>query len=81
MIELDEVLLNPASTLDELGLCGSGPEVEELVRKGGGMLLSKFGEGGTGVLLVAKLDVELVPLGQECVNSVVSLQDKTFNRG
>ena len=52
MVELDELLLNPACAFDELGPCGSGPEVEELRE-----LVAKFGDGGTGVLITAKLNI------------------------
>ena len=81
MIELDEVLLNPASAFDKLGQFGSGPEVEELVGAGSGKLVAKFGDGGTGVLMVAKLDDKLIPLGQKRVNSVIGLHDETFHGG
>ena len=30
VVELDEILPNPACAFDDLGQCGSGPEVEEL---------------------------------------------------
>ena len=46
VVELDEVLLNPACAFDELGQCGSGPEVKEFRRDGGGELVAKFGEAG-----------------------------------
>ena len=78
LIELDQVLLNPACAFDELGQCGSRPEVEEHGRERARELVAKFCDGRTGVLIAAKLDVELVPLGQERVNSVVGLHDKTF---
>ena len=81
MVELDEILLNPACALDELGQCGGGPEVEELGREGGRELVAEFGDGGTGVLVTAKLDTELVPLGQERVNRVVGLHDETLHGG
>ena len=32
VVELDEILFNPACAFDELGQCGSGPEVKELRR-------------------------------------------------
>ena len=57
VIELDQVLLNPACAFDELGQCGGGPEVEELRRDRGGELVAKFGDGGMGVLITAKLDI------------------------
>ena len=79
VVELDEVLLNPASAFDELGQCGSGPEVKELRRDRGGELVAKFGDGGTGVLITAKIDIWLVPLGQEHVNCVVGFHDKTIH--
>ena len=79
VIELHEVLLNPASTFDELGQCGGGPEVEELGRDRGRELVAEFCDGGTGVPVVAKLDIELVPLGQKGVNRVVGLHDKTIH--
>ena len=41
----------------------------------------EFSEGRTGVLVTAKLDIELVPLAQERVNRVVGLQDETFHGG
>ena len=81
VVELDEILLNPACTFDKLGQCGGGPEVEELGREGGRELVAEFGDGGTGVLVTAKLDIELVPLGQERVNRVVGLHDETFHGG
>ena len=81
MVELDEILLNPACAFDELGQCRGGPEVEELGREGGRELVAEFGDGGTGVLITAKLDIELVPLGQERVNRVVGPHDKTFHGG
>ena len=73
LIELDQVLLNPACAFDELGQCGGRSEVEELGREGGGKLVAEFSDGGMGVLIAAKLDIELVPLGQERVNCVVGL--------
>ena len=79
MIELDEVLLNPASVFDELGQHGSRPEVVELGRDWGEELVVEFSDGGTGVLVVAKLDIELVPLGQKCVNCVVGLHGKMIH--
>ena len=81
LIELDQVLFNPGCAFDELGQCGSRPEVEELGRERSGELVAKFGDGRTGVLIAAKLDVELVPLGQERVNSVVGLHGETFDGG
>ena len=81
MVELDEILLNPACSFDELGQCGGGPEVEELGREGGRELVAEFGDGGTGVLITAKLDIELVPLGQERVNRVAGPHDKAFHGG
>ena len=79
LIELDLVLLNPACAFDELGQCGGRPEVEELGRERGGELVAEFSDGRTGVLIAAKIDVKHVPLGQERVNSVVGLHDKTFH--
>ena len=79
MVELNEVLLNPACAFDELGLCGGEPEVEELGREGSRELVPEFGDGGTGVLITAKLDIELVPLGQERVNCVVGFHDETIH--
>ena len=80
-IELDQVLLDPACAFNELGQCEGRPEVEELGSERGGELVAKFSEGRTGVLIVAKLDVQLVPLGQGRVNSVVGLHDKTVHGG
>ena len=79
VVELDDILLNPACALDELGQCGGGPEVEELGREGGRELVGEFGESGTGVVIMANLDIELVPLGQEHVNRVVGPHDETFH--
>ena len=79
MIELDQVLLNPACTFDELGQCGGRPEVEELGHEGGRKLVVEFGDGGTGDLITAKVDIELVRLGQEHVTRVVGLHDDTFH--
>ena len=79
VVELNEVLLNPACAFDELGQCGSGPEVKELRRDRGGELVVKFGDSRTGVLITAKLDILLVPLGQEHVNCVVGFHDKTIH--
>ena len=81
MVELDEILLNPACAFDELGQCGGGSEVGELGREGGRELVAEFGDGGTGVLVTAKLDIELVSLGQERVNRVIGLHDETFQGG
>ena len=81
LLELDLDLLNPACAFDELGQCGGSPEVEELGREGGGELVAEFRDGGTGVLIRPKLDIELVPLDQEGVNRVVGLDDKTFHGG
>ena len=81
VIELDEILLNPARALNELGQCGGGTEVEELGRDRRRDLVGKFGDSGTGVLIRAKLDIELGPLGQERVNGVVGLHDKTLQGG
>ena len=81
MIELDQVPLNQACAFDELGQCGGRPEVEELGHERGRELVVKFGDGRTGALIAAKLDVKHVPLGQERVNSVVGLHDKMFHRG
>ena len=81
LIELVQVLLNPACAFDELGQYGGRPEAEELGRERGGEHVAKLCEGRSGVPIAAKLDVELVPLGQERVNSVVGLHDKTFNGG
>ena len=81
LIELDKVLLNPACAFNELGQCGGGPEVEELGRERGGEHVAEFSDGGTGVLITAKLDIELVPLGQERVNHVVGHHDETFHGG
>ena len=79
VVELNEILLNPACAFDELGQCGGGPEVEELGGEGRGELVAEFGDSGTGVHIAAKLDIELVPLGQERVNCVVGFHDKTFH--
>ena len=57
VVELDEVLLNPACGFDELGQCGSGPAVKELRRDRGGELVAKFGDGGTDVFITARLDI------------------------
>ena len=57
VVELDEVFLNPACAFDELGHCGSGPEVKELIRDRGGELVAKFVDGGTGLLITAKLNI------------------------
>ena len=81
LIELDQFLLNPACAFDELGQCGGRPEVEELGRERGGELVAEFSDGGKGALITAKLDIELVPLGLERVNRVVSLLDETFHGG
>ena len=81
VFELNEVLLNPACMFHELGQCGGGPEVEELGREGGRELVAEFGDGWRGVLLTAKLDIELFPLGQERVNCVVGPHDETFHGG
>ena len=81
VVELNEVLLNPACAFDELGQRGGGPEVEELGREGDRELVAEFSYGGTGVLITAKLDIELVPLGQEHVNRVVGPHDETFHGG
>ena len=78
-LELNEVLLNPAGAFDKLGQCGSGPQVQELGREGSGELVAEFGDGGTGVHIAAKLDIELIPLGQERVNWVVGFHDKTIH--
>ena len=79
VVELNEILLNPACAFDELGQCGCGPEVEELGRQGSRELVPEFGDGGTGVFITAKLDIELVPLGQERVNCVVGFHDETIH--
>ena len=79
MVELYEVLLNPACAFDELGRCGCWPAVEELGREGSGELVAEFGGGRTGVLIAAKLDIELVPLGQEHFNCVIGYHDKTIH--
>lgn len=79
MIELDEVLLNPVCTFNELGQCGSGPEVKELKRDWGWKLAAKFTDGGMGILLTAKIDMELFPLGQKHVSRVVGFHDKTVH--
>ena len=79
VVELNGILLNTACAFDELGQCGGGPEVEELGREGCAELVAEFGDGGTGVLIAAKLDIELVPLGQERVNCVVGFHDKTIH--
>ena len=79
VVELDENLLNPACAFDELSQCESGPEVEEIRRDRGGKFVAKFGDGGTGVLIKAKPDIQLVPLGQERVNCVVGFHDKTIH--
>ena len=63
LIELDQVPLNPARAFHELGQCGGRPEVEELGRERGRELVAEFGDGGTGVLITAKLDINLVPFG------------------
>ena len=81
VVELDEILLNPACAFDELGQCRGRPEVEELRRERGRELVAEFGDGGTGVFVTAKLDIKLVPLGQERVNRVVGLHDETFHGG
>ena len=81
LIELDQVLLNPACSFDELGQCGGRSEVEELGGERGGELVAEFSDGRTGVLITAKLDVELVPLGQERVNRVIGPHDETFYGG
>ena len=81
VVELDEILLNSACVFDELGQCRGRPEVEELRRERGGELVAEFGDGVTGVLVTANLDIELVPLGQERVNRVVGLHDETFHGG
>ena len=57
MVELDEILLNPACAFDELGQCRGRPEVKELGREGRGELVAKFGDGGTGLLITAKLNI------------------------
>ena len=57
VVELDEVLLNPACAFNELRQCGSGPKVKELRRDRGGELVAEFGDSGTGVLITAKLDI------------------------
>ena len=79
MVELNEVLLNTACAFDELGQCGGGPEVEELAHEESRELVAEFGGGGTGGLIAAKLDIELVPLGQERVHCVVGFHDKTIH--
>ena len=79
VVELNEILLNPACAFDELGQCGGGPEVEELGHEGSGELVAEFGDGGTGVLIRAKLDIELVPLGQERVNRVICFHDEKIH--
>ena len=79
VVELNEVLLNPAWAFDELGQCGSGTEVEELGREGSGEFVAEFSHSRTGVLIAAKLDIELVPLGQERVDCVVGPHDKTIH--
>ena len=81
MVELAEILLNPACAFNELGQCRGRPEVEELRCESGWELVVEFGDGGTGVLVTAKLDIELVPLGQERVNRVVGLHDETLHGG
>ena len=81
LIELARVLLNPAYAFDELGQCGGRREVEELGRERPGELVVDIGDGGTGVLITAKLHIELVPLGQQRVNRVVGLHDETFHGG
>ena len=75
MVELNEILLNPACAFDELGQCGSGPQVKKLRHDRGRELVSKFGDDGTGVLITAKLDIYLVPCGQVRVNFVVGFHD------
>ena len=57
VVEPDEVLLNPVCAFDKLGQCGSGPEVKELRRDRSGGLFAEFGDGGTRVLITAKLDI------------------------
>ena len=59
VVELDEILLNPACAFDELGQCRGRPEVEEPRRQRGGELVAEFGYCGTGVLVTAKLDQSL----------------------
>ena len=81
VIELDQVLLNPACAFDELGQCGGRSEVEELGCETGRKLVAEFGDSGTRVLIAAKLDIELVPLGPERVNRVVGPHDETFHGG
>ena len=80
LIQLDQILLNPACAFHELGQFGGRPVVEDLGRERGGELVAEFGDGGTEVLIPANLDIELVPLGQERVNCVVGLHDETFHR-
>ena len=81
VVELNEVVLNPACEFDELGQCGGGPEVEKLGREEGKKLVAESGDSGTGVLITEKIDIELDPLGQECFNHVVGPHDKTFLGG
>ena len=79
VVELNEILLNPARASDELGQCGGGPEVEELGRERGKELVAEFSDGGTGVLITPKLDIAFVPLGQERVNCVVGFHYETIH--
>ena len=79
MVELNEILLNPACAFNQLGQCGGGPEVKELGREGSRELVPEFGDGWTGVLITAKLDIELVLLGQERINCVVGFHDEMIH--
>ena len=64
VIELDEVLLNPVCTFNELSQCGGRPEVEKLGREGGGKLVADLLTAGREFLSRPSLILSLFHLAK-----------------